>query len=152
MSQILQTLKTLTIYFDTCCYGRPQDDQTLPEIEKETLAISNIINICRIAGYAIIGSSAVETELKANPDVLSRERALDFFDWVMNGYFVLTEADFQRASVFVAQGVKPKDSLHLAAAEAVGADFLITVDKKFERKVTSNNMSIVKVINPLNFI
>jgi len=151
MGQIIQILRILTINFDSCCYGRPQDDQTQPEIEAETLAISNIINI-RIAGYSIIGSSAVETELKANPDVLSQKRALDFFDWVMNGYFVLTEADFQRASVFVAQGVKPKDSLHLAAAEAVGADFLITVDKKFERKVTSNNMSIVKVINPLNFI
>jgi predicted nucleic acid-binding protein len=151
MNQILQTLKILTIYFDTCCYGRPQDDQTQPEIEKETLAISNIINICRIAGYSIIGSSAVETELKANPNVLARERCLNFFDWVTNGYFVLTAADFQRARVFTTQGLRAKDSLHLAAAEAVGADFLITVDKKFERIVTSSNMSTVKVINPLNF-
>jgi len=151
MNRILQTLKILTIYFDTCCYVRPQDDQTQPEIEKETLAISNIVNICRIAGYSIIGSSAVETEIKADPNVLSRERSLDFFDWVINGYFVLTAADFQRAGEFMTRGLRAKDSLHLAAAEAVGADFLITVDKKFERIAAKNNMSSVKVINPVDF-
>jgi len=93
----------------------------------------------------------VETEIKADPNVLSRERSLDFFDWVINGYFVLTAADFQRAGEFMTRGLRAKDSLHLAAAEAVGADFLITVDKKFERIAAKNNMSSVKVINPVDF-
>jgi predicted nucleotidyltransferase len=52
---------------------------------------------------------------------------------------------------FIKNGLGVMDSYHLAAAEAAGADVLITVDKDFERISTNKKLSRVIVINPLKF-
>jgi predicted nucleic acid-binding protein len=48
-------------------------------------------------------------------------------------------------------GLKPMDARHLAAAEAAGADFLLTTDEKFIKRCAKNNLTAVKVIDPLDF-
>jgi hypothetical protein len=53
MNRIPRILKILRIYFDSCCYGRPRDDQTQPTIETETIAIGGIINICGSSGIMV---------------------------------------------------------------------------------------------------
>jgi predicted nucleic acid-binding protein len=141
---------SLKIYFDTCCYGRPQDDQTQPVIEAETLAIVGIINICRIAGYSVIGSSLVLNEILANTDVDTRDADLNFFKNTITHNVKVW--DVGRVHTLNAQGLDAGDSAHLAAAEAAGADVLLTVDKDFERIATNKKLSIVRVVNPLIFI
>jgi len=43
------------------------------------------------------------------------------------------------------------DSYHLAAAEAAGADYLLTTDLDFISKCVRPNFTAVRVINPLDF-
>jgi len=48
-------------------------------------------------------------------------------------------------------GLKAMDARHLAAAEAAKADYLITTDEKFIKRCAKNNLTAVKVIDPLDF-
>jgi len=141
----------MKIYPDSCIYGRQHDDQTQPDIKAETLAIGGIIDICIMAGHTFIGSKAVEDEILANSNPKSRKTAHDLFKRITTNV-KHTAADFQRAQVFKAQGLKNVDSLHLATAESAGADILLTVDKDFEKIATNKKLSKVRVINPLTFI
>jgi predicted nucleic acid-binding protein len=147
MSQILQIL---TIYFDSCCYGRPQDDQTQLSIAAETIAIGGIIDICNMIGHSIIGSAAVKKELSANPDANDRIAALTLFEDTARR--VRLSRNIKRMGTLHAQGLGVMDSIHLATAETAYADFLLTVDKDFEHIATSKNLSKVRVLNPFTLL
>jgi predicted nucleic acid-binding protein len=43
------------------------------------------------------------------------------------------------------------DARHLAAAEEVGADYLLTVDKTFLKVASRPNFTTVNVIKPIDF-
>ena len=142
----------MKIYPDSCIYGRPNDNQTQADIEAETLAISVIFDVCRIAGHIFIGSTHVKDEIMANSNATARDAARDLFEDIVLHCADLTAADIMRAQVFMAQGLGKGDSLHLAAAEAADADVLLTVDKDFERIAANNKLSKVRVLNPLKVI
>ncbi len=61
-------------------------------------------------------------------------------------------ADFGRAQIFRAAGLKRKDSRHLAVAEIAGVDVLLTVDKGFLRTGGNKKLCAVRVVNPINFL
>jgi predicted nucleic acid-binding protein len=64
----------------------------------------------------------------------------------------LSEAVGQRARRLRAQGLRDLDALHLAAAEAAGAETLVTTDDGFERAAGGlNPPSAVHVRNPVPF-
>jgi len=140
----------MKVYTDTCIFGRQSDDQTQPEIQKDTLAIVAIFKLCRVAGHTIIGSKVVESEIAANPNLNRKFATLGYFTDTVKpeNIFKLTAADFRRARVFMAQGLGVGDSYHLAVAESSGADVLLTVDKDFIRIATDKKLSKVRVINP----
>jgi len=142
----------MIIYPDSCIYGRQSDDQTQPDIKAETRVIGYIIDICRIVGHTIVGSTAVESELLANSNAMSRKAAWGLFKKIVKRRIKLAATDFLRAREFMAHGLKAKDSAHLAAAESAGADVLLTVDKDFERIATNKNLSKVRVINPFKLL
>jgi predicted nucleic acid-binding protein len=142
----------MIIYPDSCIYGRPQDDQTQLEIEKETLAIAGVIRICKLAGHVFMGSAQVESEILANSNAMDRKAAWMNFKSIAKYSVNLTAEDFRRARELEAQGLDEGDSFHLAAAEAAGVDVLLTVDKDFERIVTIKNLSKVRVLNPFKLL
>lgn len=43
----------------------------------------------------------------------------------------VTEREFRRAAALERWGIKPADALHVAAAESLRADVLLTCDDKF---------------------
>jgi len=142
----------LKIYLDTCCYGRPWDGQTSASIIAEANAIETIIDWRHINGYTIIGSSVLDAEILKNPNAEDRDAIMAFYRDATDGYTYLTATDRTRAQSFQAAGLKVNDSYHLAVAEAVGANVLLTVDKPFLRTVNSKNLCGVKVMNPLDFV
>jgi len=146
-----QAGRDMIIYPDSCIYGRQQDDQTQQSIQDETVAIINIFLLCRVVGYTIAACYLVEKEILANRDPKGQKAAHNLFKEVVTLDIDLTTADFKRAAEFKAQGLRNKDSIHLAAAEAAEAAYLITVDKDFVRIAADKKLSNVKVINPLNF-
>ena len=56
------------IYFDSCIYNRPYDDQTQAKIQNETNAIMDIVNAIEKNKYEVYSSLAVEMEIGQNKD------------------------------------------------------------------------------------
>ena len=54
------------------------------------------------------------------------------------------------ANHFVSLGVKAKDALHAASAIEGKADYFITTDDKFLKKLVGNKM--IKAVNPLDIV
>ena len=142
----------MIIYIDSCCYGRPQDEQTQLRIIIETIAIRGIIDLCRVAGHSIVGSPTVAAEIQRNPDAKIRDATMDFFLQTVDRIISPSADVIKRAQDLHAQGLGPVDSLHLALAEVAGVDVLITVDDDFEKICTNKKLSAVRVINLLKFI
>ncbi|MDR3011732.1 MAG: hypothetical protein LBU70_00760 [Chitinispirillales bacterium] len=143
----------MKIYFDTCCYGRQWDDQDKPEISAETTAIITIIKTCRDDGYEIWGSGAVKFELGNIPhDHPNRADIIGFYKDTVNKRYNLTQADFARARELQTQGIGAIDSQHMAAAEAIGTDVLLTVDEPFLKRIAKKNLSEVQIVNPLTYL
>jgi predicted nucleic acid-binding protein len=147
-----QPLKVIKLYFDTCCYSRWQDDQTVAQIVAEARAIEGIINICHIVGHIIVGSPVVVSELLKNTDTQERDADMALFWETIDSYVRPSATDFARAQEFRAAGLKRKDSRHLAVAEAAGVDVLLTVDKGFLRIVGNRKLCKVRVVNPTTFL
>ena len=47
----------MKIYLDTCCWGRKQDNHSVPRNVAEAVAVDGVIGLCRIAGGIIISPS-----------------------------------------------------------------------------------------------
>ena len=142
----------MIIYFDSCCYGRLHDDPTQLRIITEAAAITAVIELSRIAGHYIIGSPAVYFELEDIPNTKKRTDIETFFDASIDTYVTITDDNEARADVLAAEGLGAMDSLHLAIAEAQGADVLLTTDDLFIKICAKKKLSSVRVINPLNFL
>jgi predicted nucleic acid-binding protein len=111
-----------------------------------------IIDAAPIAAHVILGSMAVTGELYRVKDDELRADIIGFYTATpCVDVDVVTENNV-RALEFQAAGIGVIDSIHLATAEAAGADYLLTVDDDFERIATGKNLSSVRVINPLIFL
>jgi len=142
----------MKIYLDTCCYGRPFDKQEQAKVAAETIAVMTAISTCKIAGYGIIGSNAVDFELGRILNDKLRAATKTFYDLTVDDRVFLTAEGHKRAEALHAEGLGVMDSQHLAAAEAAGVEYLLTTDEDFERICAKKNLSSVKVINPLTFL
>jgi len=140
------------VYLDTCCYCRPYDDQAQVKIATETVAVMVAIETCRLAGFCIVGSMVVISELGSIYNGELRRTVERFYADTTDSYVSLNANDLARAQVLQARGMGVMDSYHLAAAEAAGVNILLTTDGSFEKICTRKKLSAVKVINPLNFL
>jgi predicted nucleic acid-binding protein len=141
----------LTVYLDTCAYGRVRDDQTQPDIKAETAAIKAITNRAGAGALRIIGSFAVISELDEIDDHYKRDAIKVFYMKNKSGEVIFTQESAVRAKEIEAKGLGKMDAVHLAAAETGSAKYLITTDKKFIGKCNREKITIVKVINPIDF-
>jgi len=145
----------MKIYLDNCCYGRPFDNHDIPKTKAEAEAIESIIEICKEAGIKIIGSTAIESEIGEINDPRRpwlREAVERHYNETINDSIILTDDDDTRAQALQAYNIGVMDSYHLTAAEAAGADFLLTTDPKFEKRVRRHSLSVVQVENPITFL
>ena len=146
----------MKIYLDTCCYGRPFDDQSEPNTKAETEAILAAVELCKLAEVAVFGSPALTDEIADIPDddngtADTRKKVRDFYDFTVTNYIQLSGDIVLRARDFIKQGMKRYDSYHLAFAEAINVDFLVTTDKKFFRRAPRFGAKI-NVVNPITFL
>ena len=65
---------------------------------------------------------------------------------------IVNEQIEQRSRHFVRMGIKIMDALHLAAAEAAGADYFCTCDDRFLRRAKSIANLQTNVVSPLELI
>jgi len=139
------------VYFDNCSNSRLFDADPSPKVKAQADAIRHIIDNRKKDGYVIIGSFAGEAEISKIPDDEKRRMAELCYRESIDYNINLSEQIRVRADNLELMGLGKMDAAHLAAAEAAGADFLITTDEKFIKRCAKNNLTAVKVIDPLDF-
>jgi len=143
--------RKLIIYLDTCCYSRLFDGKASPEVTTEAGRIQHIIQNRFSGVYIIVGSGIVTTEIRQNPDTKERRIIERLYNTIISGKAKASARRRTRAAELETKGLKTMDARHLAAAESMDADYLLTVDKEFLKKASRPNFTTVKVINPILF-
>ncbi len=143
--------RALIVYFDTCCYSRLFDVSDQISMIKEAERIRYIIRNGFSGKYTIGGSAIVMAEIRQNPDVKERRETERLYNATISGKAKASARRKTRAKELQRKGLKEMDALHLAAAESMSADYLLTVDKDFIKKASQPNFTTVKVINPIDF-
>ena len=142
----------MKLYFDSCIYNRPFDDQTQAKIQNETNAIMDIVNAIKESNYKVYSSLAVEMEIGKNQDADKLQKVLLFYNSLKAEKIKLNKSIDDRAKELLAEyNIKYKDGLHIAYCELEEVDYLISTDKLFINASSRANLK-VRVMNPKDFI
>ena len=140
------------LYLDTCCFSRPSDDQTQLRVKLESEAIIDILERAARGEWTIIGSDVVQAELAAirDPDRQASAQALAGFSVE---HVHTDDTRGRRGEGLERMGLRGYDSLHIACAEAAGADVLLTTDDALIRRARRLQRELrVRVANPLTWL
>ena len=142
-------MKTLKIYLDNCCYGRPFDPPSNPTIVFESAAKILIQTLILNSKVTLANSFVIYEEVSAVPNKENCKLIIDFLD---NAAIYVAKDKLDEvlalATEIMETGVKYMDAAHTACAIIAGCDYLITTDKRL-LKYKSYKISI---INPIDFI
>lgn len=142
----------IRLYLDTCCFNRPFDDQTQLRVRRETEAALLILESVTRGEWALIGSDAVDTEVAAIRDP-ERRRAVMNFARSATEHVSIDAALSRRQQVLESMGFGGYDSVHIACAEAAGADVLLTTDDALVRRARRlHHRLAVRVANPASWL
>ena len=121
-------------------------------VRQEVTSIMDAVKMCGVSGIPIIGSAAVDMEIEEIREDEKRGLVRAFYGRIVTEELLETAAITARAQEVRAQGISGElDSYHVAFAEAVGVDFLLTTDDRFENAAGKLELK-TKVINPINFL
>ncbi len=140
----------MKVYLDNCCYNRPYDDQEMLMINLETQAKLEIQELIKNKKIQLAASFILWYELGQNPYEM-RKKGITEFLRENTTEFLNTDSGGdikKRAEQIIETGVKMKDAYHIACAEKMGCDYLITTDKRMLRYTTDT----IRIVNPINFL
>jgi predicted nucleic acid-binding protein len=141
----------MTIYLDTCCLNRPYDDQSQSRIRMETAAVLSILQRVTCGELQLAHSSVLQYEVHRIADQTRRDGILHFLSYATS-YAPLSPKIEQRSADLHQMGFKRLDALHLATAEALKMDALLTTDDEMLRRANHPDIQLnVPVLNPLQF-
>jgi predicted nucleic acid-binding protein len=140
----------MKIYLDVSCLNRPFDDQSQGRIRLEADAVTIILGDIDAGRHEQVSSRMAEIEAAAITDEIRRRRILQLLP---ERRMVLTADVFQRAEQLVDRGLAAADAVHVAAAEALNADVLLTCDDRLVRRCRhlANDLN-VQVANPVDWL
>ena len=142
----------MTIYLNVSCLGRPFDDQRQARVRLEAEAVTLIFQRIDERQWSYVSSEIAEIEVAAIPDRQDR-RAVKALLPDAGDIIQLTSPMFERAEQLQGLGFKAADALHVAAAEAAGADVLLSCDDRFCRLGRRHRSKLdVRVVNPLEWL
>lgn len=140
-----------SIYLDTCSIQRPLDTLSQTRLRLEAEAILGVLAQVKAGGVELISSTVLELETQRNPLAIRREHGEQVLAQAASTVIV-DESIEQRALHFVRMSIKIMDALHLAAAEAAGADYFCTCDDRFLRRTKTVVGLQTDVVSPLELI
>ncbi len=121
------------IYLDTCSIQRPLDTLNQTRLRLEAEAVLGVLAQVKAGNVELVSSTVLELETQRNPLALRREHGEQVLAQATS--IVIVDAQIEQRSLhFVQLGIKIMDALHLAAAEAAGADYFCTCDDRFLRR------------------
>ena len=132
-----------------CCLNRPFDDQTQERIRLEAEAVLLILERCQAGTWRLLGSEAVDYEVSRIPDG-ERRRKVSHLASIAHVKQVVSDAVQARAEELERLGFKALDALHIACAEAGGAEVLLTTDDRMLAKAEKLRSSLqMRIENPI---
>lgn len=134
-----------SVYIDSSSWNRLFDDPSQDKIRKESKAIQDIINLIKTKQIGLIFSQALQEELIRHPEINRDARSL------AREFIHRTPEINERGGQLHMRGLGEYDALHVASAEAGGADVLITSDDRMIKKARALNVN-VKLVNPLDWL
>jgi predicted nucleic acid-binding protein len=123
----------MLLYLDNSVLNRPFDDQRQPRIWLETLSFSFVLTLIEAGEAKLIHSPIHDLENGRNPFPL-RRRWIEKCLRLAEVSVALNDPIKSRALALEPAGVKALDALHLACAEAVGAERFLTCDDRLIRR------------------
>ena len=96
----------------------------------------------------LVSSSVLEYENSRNPYLIKQE-AMNRYLQLAGSRQIVDESIRQRSEQLEHNGLKAIDALHVACAEAISSDYLITCNKRLINRCSSLTL---KVVNPVNFV
>lgn len=140
------------VYLDTCCLNRLFDDRSQERVRLEAEAVVLILSRFVTRDWHWISSEAVSTEIEQTRDLDRRARTRMVADDA-HQVVAVEQSQLERARQLQALGFHPFDALHLACAEAGGAEvFLTTDDGLLRRALRVADQIRLKVANPLRWL
>jgi len=139
------------LYFDNCCFSRPFDDLTQEKISLEEKAIEDILTKYERQELEIYTSKIVDFEMSKIKDPNKKRQVEDLYGSLRLKKIPYSQAVKQRAVEIEGYNIKTIDALHIAIAESINIDYLITTDKLLINGAKRTN-SKVNVISPISFI
>jgi predicted nucleic acid-binding protein len=140
------------IYFDVSCLNRPFDDQRQTRVRLEAEAVTLILEQIDDGRWQQVSSQMADIEIAAGADAERRRRVASLLP-ARKDRAVLTKDIFARAAGLERLGFKPADAVHIAAAESIGADVLLSCDDRLCRRARRVRARLgVRVANPLSWM
>ncbi len=140
------------IYLDTCCLGRPFDDQTQDRVRQETEAFQRLNAYFSTGHLHWIVSDALANEVAQNPNVTQRNTINTKLNTAHQTVRV-GEMETARAVQLEWLGFPWFDALHIACAESGGADVLLTTDDGLLKRAKRSHEHLrVRVENPYTWL
>ncbi len=138
----------IKVYLDTCAIQRPLDTLDQTRLRMEAEAILGVLAQIAAGKLELISSSILKVEITRNPLAVRREHGEQVLALASATVFV-NSGIAGRADDFVQRGIKSMDALHLASAEASGADYFCTCDDRFLRRARNIAKLRIEVVSPL---
>jgi predicted nucleic acid-binding protein len=139
------------IYRDVCCLNRPFDDQREERVRLEAEAILTILRRVEAGIWNLVGGDMVDFETGRMPDLERRQRVSALAN-LASTKLPVDQAAKVRAQMWIEQGLKPADALHLASAEGARVDAFLTTDDQMLRAIRRAGLATVRVNNPLPWL
>ncbi|OAD21574.1 hypothetical protein THIOM_002654 [Candidatus Thiomargarita nelsonii] len=99
----------------------------------------------------LISSETLLFELQKTPNIQRKRYVLNVLN--KGKFFIpLNDEIKKRAKALNTIGIKPVDALHLACAEAAGADYFCTCDDRFLKKAKELKDNQTTAVSPLELI
>ena len=140
----------MKIYLDNCCYNRPYDDQSYLTISIETQAKLQIQSLVKAKKLDLASSFILDYENSCNPYSDRKSAITNFLDENVLDYVGSDKSELIKSNTkkIMDTGVKMKDACHIACAELMNCDYLLSTDKRM-LKYKSNS---IKLLNPIEFL
>ncbi len=137
------------IYLDVCCLNRPFDRWQQERIRLEGEAVLSILErVCR-GEWQLIASDAIASEL-AKMQNLEKLQMIQPFLTFASTFVEIDDTINSRSQALENLGFGLYDAFHIACAEVVRADVLLTTDDRLLRRANRDTVCLqISVQNPV---
>ena len=139
------------IYMDNCCYNRVFDDRSYANVYLEENSVLMILELVENGYIDLCGSKVLRSEMFAVQDEFKRNQLLSMYKLCKEEIKVTEEIAKRATEIRNKSNIRLMDSLHLACAEQMSVEVLLTTDKKFMNNANRIPAKI-KVMNPTSWL